>query len=113
MYSMKMMKTHIQKNLMPTVIHTTWWSGRALYYDPYPHLFRPDSNNTKIAQKLKGIEEGKIVIMQRDDSSDGSLRASGEYEGEFKVVEAIIQENGSHALILENTGREIVRAPKG
>lgn len=47
--------------------------------------------------------------MQVDLDNEPGLRASGKYSGEFRVVEAIIKENGSHALILENTGREIGR----
>lgn len=48
--------------------------------------------------------------MQVDLENEPGLRASGQYAGEFRVVEAIIKEDGSHALILEDTVREIVGA---
>lgn len=98
-------------NPEPSVVHTTWWNGRALYHDPNPHPVGLGVNARRNQRKLHGIREGRIVVMQRDLDGPG-LRASGQYAGEFRVVEAIIDESGSHALILENTGREIVGAGK-
>lgn len=99
-------------NLEPSVVHTTWWNGRSLYYDPNPHPVGPGVNAGRNQRKLAGIQEGRIVVMQVDDENADGLRATGNYAGEFRVVEAIISENGSHALVLANTDRGIVRADK-
>jgi hypothetical protein len=97
-------------NPEPSVVHTTWWNGRTLYYDPNPHPIDRGVNARRHQRKLEGVQEGRIVVMQVDIENEPGLRASGRYAGEFRVVEAIITENGSHALVLENTGREIVGA---
>lgn len=97
-------------NPEPSVVHTTWWNGRTLYFDPNPHPIDQGVNAGRNQRKLEGIQEGKIVVMQVDAKNEPGLRASGRYAGEFRVVEAIIRNDGSHALVLENTEREIVGA---
>lgn len=98
------------ENLEPSVIHTTWWNGRTLYYDPNPHPIDHGVNAGRNERKRQGVREGKIVMMQVDRDNEPGLRASGRYAGEFRVVEAIIRDDGSHALVLENTDREVVSA---
>lgn len=97
-------------NPEPSVVHTTWWNGRTLYYDPNPHPIDFGVNAGRNLRKRQGLQEGRIVVMQVDLENEPGLRASGQYAGEFRVVEAIIKEDGSHALILEDTVREIVGA---
>lgn len=100
----------LPNNPEPSVVHTTWWNGRNLYYDPNPHPTDLGVNAGRNRRKLEGVQEGKIVVMQVDAVNEPGLRATGRYAGEFRVVEAIINENGSHALVLENTEREIIGA---
>ena len=99
-------------NPEPSVVHTTWWNGRSLYYDPNPHPVGLGVNAGRNQRKLEGIQEGRIVVMQVDFAGEPGLRASGKYAGEFRVLECVIREDGSHALVLENTGREIAGAGK-
>jgi len=97
-------------NPEPTVVHTTWWNEQNLYYDPNPHPINLGVNARRNQRKLGGIQEGRIVVMQEDARNEPGLRATGRYAGEFRVVQAIINADGSHALLLENTDREIIAA---
>lgn len=100
----------IPDNPEPSVVHTTWWNDRTLYLDPNPHPTDHGVNAERNRRKLQGIQEGRIVVMQVDAPNEPGLRATGEYAGEFRVAQAIVCPDGKHALILENTGREIERA---
>lgn len=97
-------------NPEPSVIHTTWWNERELYFDPNSHPTEHGVNAGRNRRKLEGIQEGQVVVMQVDAPNEPGLRATGQYAGEFRVAQAIIRPDGSHALMLENTGREILRA---
>lgn len=102
----------LPENPEPSVIHTTWWNQRGLYFDPNPHPTEQGVNGGRNRRKLQGIHEGRIVVMQVDAPNEPGLRATGAYAGEFRVAQAIVRPDGSHALILESTGREIVRADR-